>query len=57
VGFSIGKDGSLAGVQVLQGSGNARLDKMALEHIRRSAPFPPPPEGAKRDYAWEFEGR
>ncbi len=57
VGFSIGKDGSLAGVQVIKGSGNAKLDKIALDHIRRSAPFQPPPEGAKRDYAYEYEVR
>lgn len=57
VGFSIGKDGSLAGVQVLQSSGNDNLDAMALDHIRRSAPFPAPPEDAGRSYSFEFVGK
>ena len=57
VGFTIGKDGGLAGVKVLQSSGDASLDKTALDHIRRSAPFPVPPEGAGRSYSFEFVGK
>lgn len=57
VGFTIGDDGSLAGVKLLQGSGNAALDRVALDHIRRSAPFPPPPEGAGQNYSFEFVGK
>lgn len=57
VGFTIGEDGSLAGVKVLQSSGNDSLDKIALDHIRRSAPFPAPPEGAERSYSFEFVGK
>lgn len=57
LGFTIGKDGNLAGVKVLQSSGNASLDKIALDHIRRSAPFPAPPEGAERNYSFEFIGK
>jgi periplasmic protein TonB len=58
VGFSIGSDGGLAGVQVLQSSGNAALDRIAVDHIRRSAPFPaPPPEAAGRGYSFEFVGK
>jgi protein TonB len=57
VGFSIAADGGLAGVRVLQGSGNDALDRVALDHIRRSAPFPAPPEGAGRNYSFEFVGK
>jgi protein TonB len=57
VGFSIAADGSLAGITLVQGSGNAALDKVALDHIRRSAPFPSPPEGAGRNYSFEFIGK
>lgn len=57
VGFSIGPDGSLAGVNVLQGSGNAALDQVAVDHIRRAAPFPPPPAEAGRSYSFEFVGK
>ncbi len=54
VGFTIGRDGSLAAVKVLQSSGSATLDKIAVDHIRRSAPFPAPPEGAGSSYSFEF---
>jgi protein TonB len=57
VGFMIAADGGLAGVRLLQGSGNAALDKIALDHIRRAVPFPMPPEGAGRSYSFEFVGK
>lgn len=57
VGFTIGADGGLADVRVLRASGSEALDRIALEHIRRAAPFPAPPEGARRDWSFEFVGR
>lgn len=57
VGFSIGPDGALAGASVLQSSGNAALDRTAVDHIRRSAPFPVPPQDAGRSYSFEFVGK
>ncbi|MEZ5797734.1 MAG: energy transducer TonB [Paracoccaceae bacterium] len=57
VGFTVARDGGLAGVKVLQSSGNAALDRAAQDHIRRSAPFPPPPEGAGRRFSFEFVGK
>lgn len=57
VGFTIAADGGLASVQVLQSSGNAALDEVALGHIRRSAPFPAPPAGAQPGYSFEFVGK
>lgn len=57
VGFSIADNGGLAGVSILQSSGNAALDKLAADHIRRSAPFPAPPEGAGTSYSFEFVGK
>jgi protein TonB len=57
VGFSIAPDGGLAAVRVLQSSGNAALDQIAADHIRRSAPFPAPPEGVGTSYSFEFVGR
>jgi protein TonB len=57
VGFVIAPDGGLASVQVLQSSGNAVLDAIALDHIRRSAPFPPPVSNAKPGYSFEFVGK
>jgi periplasmic protein TonB len=58
VGFTIAADGRLAGAQVLESSGDAGLDAVALDHIRRSAPFPVPPPGSLRQgYSFEFVGR
>lgn len=57
VGFTIAADGGLVSVQVLQGSGNAALDFSAVDHIRRSAPFPPPGAHAGRGYSFECVGK
>jgi protein TonB len=57
VGFAISEDGGLASVKVLQSSGSAELDMVAQDHIRRSAPFPPPPPGADRKFSFEFVGK
>ncbi len=57
VGFTIAADGSLAGVQILESSGNPALDEIAVNHISRSAPFPVPPEGAGRNFSFEFVGK
>jgi hypothetical protein len=43
--------------KVLQGSGNAALDQIATDHIRRAATFPTPPEGACTSFSFEYFGR
>lgn len=57
VGFTVGKTGGLAGVQILQSSGNAALDQIAIGHIQRSAPFAAPPQGVGRSFSFEFVGK
>jgi protein TonB len=57
VGFSIGRDGGFDALKVLQGSGNAALDRIATDHTRRAAPFPPPPDGARSSFSFEFVGK
>ncbi|MCA0206425.1 MAG: TonB family protein [Proteobacteria bacterium] len=57
VAFTIAAGGGLAGVQIVRASGSAVLDQAALDHIRRAAPFPAPPEGAQRQFSFEFVGR
>lgn len=57
VRFSIAGSGALADVAVAQSSGSAALDGMALDHIRRAAPFPPPPASAQTSFSFEFVGR
>jgi periplasmic protein TonB len=42
--FVIGANGVLRSVRVSGSSGNARLDQMALETVRKAAPFPPAPK-------------
>ena len=57
VAFSIGSNGGLVSVSVARSSGHAGLDQTALDHIRRAAPFPPPPAAAQRQFSFEFVGR
>ena len=57
VAFTIAPGGGLAGVQIARASGSAALDQAALDHIRRAAPFPAPPQGAQRQFSFEFVGR
>ncbi|WP_322895335.1 MULTISPECIES: TonB family protein [unclassified Yoonia] len=57
VSFAVAGSGALADVAVAQSSGSAALDQMALDHIRRAAPFPPPPAGAQTSFRFEFVGR
>lgn len=57
IAFSIGANGQLASVRVARSSGSAELDALGLDHIRRAAPFPPPPAGAPARFSVEFRGR
>lgn len=43
--MSISGSGALNSVSVAGSSGNAALDRAALDAVRRAAPFPPAPEG------------
>ncbi|HSF64458.1 MAG TPA: TonB family protein [Paracoccaceae bacterium] len=43
-------------MRILRSSGSATLDAAALDHIRRAAPFPPPPDGGAR-FSFEFVAR
>lgn len=49
VTFTVADDGTIADASVAQSSGSDPLDETALQIVRNAAPFPPPPEGAKRD--------
>lgn len=55
--FTIADNGGLAAVSISSSSGSAALDQAALDHIRRTAPFPPPPAGAQRQFRFEFVSR
>lgn len=45
ISFSISSSGTATSIRITRSSGNAKVDKIALRHIRRAAPFPRPPRG------------
>lgn len=51
VEFSIDDQGALSGIRVAISSGDSAVDETALNIIRRSAPFPPPPPGAQHTFS------
>lgn len=51
--FTISGDGFVNGIDVIQSSGNTYLDSISIDHVLRSAPFPPPP--SFEDMAFTFE--
>jgi protein TonB len=55
VTFEIDASGALGYARVDQSSGNARLDKMALQTVHDSAPFPPPPKKASYTIRIDFQ--
>lgn len=55
--FSVSSSGGLAGISVARSSGSSKVDKAALAHIRRAAPFPAPPKGARRSFTIPVEIR
>ncbi|MDO9526623.1 MAG: TonB family protein [Gemmobacter sp.] len=57
IGFAVADSGGLKTLRVLKSSGSDALDAVALDHIRRAAPFPKPPKGASRQFSFEFVGR
>lgn len=57
VAFRVAPSGALASAQVARSTGDPSLERAALDHIRRAAPFPPPPAGADTDFRFEFVGR
>lgn len=57
VSFTIAANGGLAALGIARSSGSARLDQVALQQIRRAAPFPRPPTGAQRSFTLRIDGR
>jgi protein TonB len=57
VGFEVAASGGLVGARILRTSGIPEVDRAALDHLSRAAPFPPPPEGAERRFQVEYQSR
>jgi periplasmic protein TonB len=50
IGFTLDDAGNVLDAELLVSSGDADLDEESLALVRRAAPFPPPPAGAKRRF-------
>ncbi|SMX30864.1 cell envelope integrity protein TolA [Octadecabacter ascidiaceicola] len=57
VSFRVGSSGQLASIGIAQSSGDASLDQVAVNHVRRAAPFPAPPQGAQTSFSIQFQGQ
>ncbi|WP_339759726.1 TonB family protein [uncultured Sulfitobacter sp.] len=57
IAFTIAANGGLGGVSIARSSGSSALDQAALTLIRKAAPFPKPPAGARRQYTIKIKGR
>jgi len=56
VAFVIGAGGQVTSVRIARSSGSPALDQLAVRQIRRAAPFPPPPAGARRQFTIGIKG-
>lgn len=56
VSFTISSGGGLSAVSLARSSGSGQLDQAALQVIRRAAPFPAPPPGARRNFSIRIQG-
>jgi len=57
VSFHVTASGQAVRVAVSKSSGSTRVDKAALAHIKRAAPFPKPPAGARTRFVIPIEFR
>lgn len=57
IAFTIGGNGGVASVSVVQSSGSAALDQAALRLVRGAGPFPKPPGRARRSFTVQVKGR
>lgn len=55
VDYAIGPDGALTEVKIAKSSNDAAFDDSVLRAIRRAAPFPPPPEKYRAQWAGGVE--
>lgn len=57
VAFSVNAAGALNAVSLARSSGSSTLDQAALQLVRSASPFPPPPQGAQRNFSIQIKGR
>lgn len=56
VRFKVTAGGGLTGLGIARSSGSGKLDAIALAQVRRAAPFPPPPAGARTSFTVRIKG-
>lgn len=54
VGFKVSASGAATSVRIIRSSGSAKIDNIALRHIKRASPFARPPKGARRSFSVVF---
>lgn len=52
--FEINPDGTLAWVDIVDGTGSEEVDRAAKAQVRAAAPFPPPPDGKSQRFAFVY---
>jgi protein TonB len=52
--FVLSPTGEILDLRVTRSSGDARLDRLAMDHIRRSAPFPASPNQEDNEFNFEY---
>ena len=57
VSFSVSPNGQAVGISIAGSSGNARVDRAAVAHVKRASPFPKPPAGAQTRFVIPIEFR
>ncbi|AML51799.1 cell envelope integrity protein TolA [Falsihalocynthiibacter arcticus] len=57
VSFEIASNGGLVSVSLARSSGSEALDRAAVSQIKSAAPFPSPPEGARKRYTVSLKGK
>lgn len=57
VAFAVGAGGQIISISLAGSSGNPSLDRAALDHVRRAAPFSAPPDGAQTRFNIPIEFR
>ena len=53
VAFTVDRSGGVSGIRIARSSGSGVIDQVAIDTVRRAAPFPPIPDGAGRS-SWAF---
>ncbi|HJV42362.1 TonB family protein [Caulobacter sp.] len=54
LGFRLTRDGTPLDVKVIRTSGDPMLDRLAIDTVKRAAPFPEPPTGVASDTIFEI---